>query len=144
MTNNKILDNLPYKKPFLFVDQILHVDDFCIKGKFTFTTDMTFYSGHFINKPTTPGVLIVEAFAQLGGVAHGIYLLNLYDKEFTPAFSSASFEFFKFVQPGESIHIYSEKIALRNNYLKIKGEVHNSNGELVLQLTGTCKFITYE
>lgn len=136
-----ILKNLPYSDPFLFVDKVVEIDDTNIIGEYCFSEDRDFYRGHFINNPITPGVLIVESFAQIGGVAHGIYLLDLFKKDFMPAFANASFEFFNTLKPGETIYVYSKKVVLRKNYLKIKGEVFNSKNELIMQATGSCKFI---
>ena len=136
-----ILKSLPYSEPFLFVDKVLEIDDTCIVGEYSFLEDRDFYRGHFNNYPITPGVLIVESFAQIGGVAHGIYLLDLFKKDFMPAFANASFEFFNTLKPGETIYVYSKKVVLRKNYLKIKGEVFNSKNELIMQATGSCKFI---
>ncbi len=138
----KVFNRLPYKEPFLFVDIITKITDQEISGEYTFNTNCDFYKGHFAGNPVTPGVLLVESLAQLGGVAHGIYLLGLHHtgQPFIPAFSNASFDFYKPVFPGKTIKMYSEKIALRSNYIKIKGSIYCEN-DLVMQLSGSCKFI---
>ncbi|MBT8319592.1 MAG: hydroxymyristoyl-ACP dehydratase, partial [Gramella sp.] len=61
----KILDQLPYSKPFLFVDEILEVNDNSISGTFTFSKDLDFYRGHFSGNPVTPGVILTECMAQI-------------------------------------------------------------------------------
>lgn len=139
----KVFNRLPYKEPFLFVDEITKITDQEIWGEYTFLPESYFYKGHFDGNPITPGVLLLEAFAQLGGVAHGIFLLNLHkrDANFTPIFTSAECEFLYPVSPGETIRVFSNKVLLRNNYLKIKGYIVNSRGEVVFQGTGICKFI---
>jgi 3-hydroxyacyl-[acyl-carrier-protein] dehydratase len=65
VTYNSILDRLPYTKPFLFVDELLCVDEKSAEGLYTFPTDAYFYQGHFKNNPVTPGVIFTECMAQI-------------------------------------------------------------------------------
>ena len=78
-----ILDLLPYKKPFLFVDSWFRYTEEGAEGKYTFKTDEYFYKGHFKNNPITPGVILTECMAQIGMVCLGIYLLSDSDKSST-------------------------------------------------------------
>jgi 3-hydroxyacyl-[acyl-carrier-protein] dehydratase len=134
---------MPYTEPFLFVNKITCINNEKIEGEFTYDTNSFFYKGHFKNKPVTPGVILLETFAQHGGIAHGIYLLGLHknDIPFTPVFTNAICEFIKPVYPNERIRIVSDKVALRKNFMKIKGIILNDNNEIVMQATGMCKYI---
>lgn len=76
MDPNRIIQKLPYTKPFLFVDELLEVDTNGAKGTFTFRKDLDFYQGHFRDNPVTPGVILTECCAQIGLVCLGIYLLD--------------------------------------------------------------------
>ncbi|MDR2018503.1 MAG: 3-hydroxyacyl-ACP dehydratase FabZ [Syntrophobacterales bacterium] len=66
---NEILKLLPHKYPFLLVDRILEYDrEKRIVGIKNVTFNEPFFQGHFPGRPIMPGVLIIEALAQTGGV----------------------------------------------------------------------------
>ncbi|MEO1218090.1 MAG: hydroxymyristoyl-ACP dehydratase [Bacteroidota bacterium] len=124
---------LPYKKPFLFVDELEEVDENGAKGNFRFQKDMPFYAGHFPDNPITPGVILIECMAQIGLVSLGIFLSGAYQtKEHIPfAFTSSEVEFYKQVFPGEKVSVQSEKIYFRLGKLKCKVSMNNERGETV-------------
>lgn len=65
---NQIKEYLPHRPPFLLVDKILQMDHSSIIGLKNVTINEGFFSGHFPNEPLMPGVLQVEAMAQVGGI----------------------------------------------------------------------------
>jgi len=131
-----ILDKLPYSKPFLFVDEILRIDENGVEGTFTFDADSNFYKGHFKNNPVTPGVILTEAMAQIGVVCLGIYLLgNDFNSETKVAMTSSEIEYLKPVYPNEKVIVISEKVYFRFGKLKCKVTMLNTNNEEVC--TGT-------
>jgi 3-hydroxyacyl-[acyl-carrier-protein] dehydratase len=63
-------DFLPHRPPFLFISELTSVEPGqSATGSWQLTGDEAFFAGHFPGRPTLPGVLMVEALAQLGGVA---------------------------------------------------------------------------
>ena len=67
---NEIKDIIPHRYPFLLVDRVTEiVDGVSIKGYKNVSSNEPFFNGHFPTYPVMPGVLILEALAQLGAVA---------------------------------------------------------------------------
>jgi 3-hydroxyacyl-[acyl-carrier-protein] dehydratase len=136
MEKEEIILNLPYAKPFLFVDEIIQINENGVKGCYTLEGNLDFYKGHFKNNPVTPGVILIEVMAQIGVVCLGIYLLN---NEFTKnsiiALTSNQIEFLKPVYPNEKVTVISEKIFFRFGKLKCEVKMVNEVGETVSQGT---------
>ena len=65
---NAIMEMLPHRPPFLLVDKILELSDTHVVGLKNVTMNEPFFVGHFPGAPVMPGVLIVEAMAQAGGI----------------------------------------------------------------------------
>lgn len=132
MSNQEIIAQLPYSKPFLFVDEIIHIDENGVEGTYTFDENLDFYKGHFKDYPVTPGVILTEVMAQIGLVCLGIYLLNdTFSKTTSIALTSTEIEFLKPIFPNEKVSVFSEKIYFRFGKLKCKVIMKNEKGEVV-------------
>ena len=136
MTKEEIISKLPYTKPFLFVDELVRVDENGAEGTFTFNADLDFYSGHFKDNPVTPGVILTETMAQIGLVCLGIYLLgNDFNSESKVALTSSEIEYLKPVFPNEKVTVVSEKMYFRFGKLKCKVKMFNAKEEEVCRGT---------
>lgn len=136
MELQNIIAQLPYTPPFLFVDELLHVDENGISGTYTFQEDLDFYKGHFKDNPVTPGVILTETMAQIGMVCLGIYLLgNELKKDTVVAFTSADMQFLKPVYPNEKVTVSSKKLFFRFGKLKCEAIMKNEAGQEVCKGT---------
>ncbi|GAC1441166.1 MAG: beta-hydroxyacyl-ACP dehydratase [Sediminibacterium sp.] len=134
-----ILDHLPYKSSFRFVDHILFLSMDEVKGDYTLKKDAFFYEDHFPGNPVTPGAIITEIMAQIGLVVLGLNLVLHgppiqgieFDKNVFPLLTSADVSFYKMVLPGEKVSVISRKQYFRFSKLKCSVQMHNASEELV-------------
>ena len=112
MDINEIREILPHRYPFLLVDRVTEVvEGKSIKGYKNVTINDQFFQGHFPEKPIMPGVLILEALAQLGAVS--ILSMNEF-KGKIPMFAGADkVKWRKPVVPGDRLDLSCEIIKLR-------------------------------
>ena len=131
----EIIDRLPYAHPFLFVDEIISVNDQEISGLYQIKSDEYFFKGHFPGNPVVPGVIVTEVMAQIGLVCFGIYLLKSEEtnpKKRYPVFTSSKVDFLEIVKPGDQLKIHSKKLYFRFNKLKCSVKCENiTTGKVV-------------
>jgi len=133
---NSIISQLPYSQPFLFVDEILQINENGVTGIFRFPKDSFFYKGHFKDYPVTPGVILTECMAQIGVVCLGIFLISAEENKKTKiGLSSTEVDFYKPVFPGETVKVVSTKIYFRFNKLKCKVEMFDAEENLICRGT---------
>jgi 3-hydroxyacyl-[acyl-carrier-protein] dehydratase len=140
LTGAEVLALLPQQEPFRFVDEILEVDDEHIVARYTFRPQSDFYRGHFPGNPITPGVLLIEAMAQTGVVALGIYLVAREKgpeevKRVLTVFTDVTAEFSGVVRPGDTVTIRARKVFFRRMKLRAEVEMRNGDGALVASAT---------
>ncbi|MCH9608695.1 MAG: 3-hydroxyacyl-[acyl-carrier-protein] dehydratase FabZ [Chlamydiales bacterium] len=98
---------LPHRYPFLLVDCILEMDleKHTILGQKNVTINEPFFQGHFPQAPIMPGVLILEAMAQVGGV---LLHESGYEDKIALFLSVKNAKFRKPVLPGDVLHLFAE------------------------------------
>jgi 3-hydroxyacyl-[acyl-carrier-protein] dehydratase len=119
----EVLELMPQRPPFRFVDELSCLDPERAVGWYTFSGSEFFFSGHFPGQPVTPGVILLEAMCQTGLVALGLYLLSL---ELPVAeigarvtlFSEATVDFLRPVLPGERVRFEARRVYWRRGKLK--------------------------
>ena len=134
-----IINQLPYKSSFLFVDNILLLTEDEVTGDYMLKKDAFFYEDHFPGNPVTPGAIITEIMAQIGVVVLGIYLVSMSPGEFTlngddglyPLLTSTDIQFCKMALPGGRVTVISKKQYFRFGKLKCYVEMHDAAGEVI-------------
>jgi 3-hydroxyacyl-[acyl-carrier-protein] dehydratase len=124
MDINKIRQYLPHRYPFLLVDRILEIEvPKRIVGIKNVTVNEPQFTGHFPELPIFPGVLILEAMAQVGGILL-IESLNLEIGKYAILYAGVDDARFKRpIIPGDTMVIEMEAIHLKKRLSKMKGTV---------------------
>ena len=136
LSPERVLELLPQREPFRFVDEILTLDEDSISARYRFRPDADFYRGHFPGNPVTPGVILLESVAQVGVVALGIYLLALEGGEEevgkrVALFSDAEVDFTGLVRPGDEVRIDAKRVFYRRGKLRSEAEMRLEGGTVV-------------
>jgi len=129
---NDIMNMLPHRPPFLLVDKILELDDTSVVGLKNVTMNEPFFVGHFPGAPVMPGVLIVEAMAQTGGI---LALSTVPDPEnyLTFFMKINNVKFKQQVNPGDTLIFKLELITpIRRGIVHMRGNAY-ANDKLVTE-----------
>ncbi|MBT8274728.1 MAG: bifunctional UDP-3-O-[3-hydroxymyristoyl] N-acetylglucosamine deacetylase/3-hydroxyacyl-ACP dehydratase [Bacteroidia bacterium] len=129
---NEIMAMLPHRPPFLLVDKILELSDTHVIGLKNVTMNEPFFVGHFPGAPVMPGVLIVEAMAQTGGI---LALSTVPDPEnyLTFFMKINNVKFKQQVNPGDTLVFKLELITpIRRGIVHMSGNAY-ANGKLVTE-----------
>ncbi len=139
MTVEDIKKKLPHRAPFLLVDKIIHLDETKVIGIKNVTFNEYFFQGHFPDEPVMPGVLLVEALAQSGG----LLVLNGVDEPEKYSTYFLKIDKLKFkhkVVPGDTVILKMELIEpMRRGIVSMYGQAYVGNtlvveGEMVAQV----------
>lgn len=139
LTIEDIKKRLPHRSPFLLVDKIISLDENTVVGIKNVTYNEPFFQGHFPEEPVMPGVLLVEALAQAGGL---LVLNNVGEPEkYSTYFLKIDKLKFKHkVVPGDTVILKMEMIEpLRRGIVAMYGQAFVGNtlvveGEMVAQI----------
>jgi UDP-3-O-[3-hydroxymyristoyl] N-acetylglucosamine deacetylase/3-hydroxyacyl-[acyl-carrier-protein] dehydratase len=127
----QIMKVLPHRYPFLLVDRIIEIEEKRIVGVKNVTINEPFFQGHFPGHPIMPGVLIVEAMAQVGGM---LLMGNVEIPESKVVYfmSLDNVKFRKPVHPGDQVVFEVEVSQIRGTVCKMHG-VGRVDGEVVVE-----------
>jgi UDP-3-O-[3-hydroxymyristoyl] N-acetylglucosamine deacetylase/3-hydroxyacyl-[acyl-carrier-protein] dehydratase len=129
----QIMKLLPHRYPFLLVDRIVEIEaGKRIVGIKNVTINEPFFQGHFPGMPVMPGVLIIEALAQVGGV---LVLAGMPDRQANAVFYFTSLNNVKWrrpVRPGDQLRLELELMQVRGQMAKMSG-VARVDGDIVCE-----------
>ncbi|MCX5668256.1 MAG: 3-hydroxyacyl-ACP dehydratase FabZ [Candidatus Omnitrophica bacterium] len=136
---NMIQKILPHRYPFLLVDRIIESTDKKIVGLKNVTINEPFFQGHFPEHPIMPGVLILEAMAQVGGIG----ALSLPENRGKMAYflSIKEAKFRKPVVPGDQLIIEVEIMKKKLSVLQVRATAKVA-GEVVTEAEMMFAFVT--
>ncbi|ADL69962.1 3-hydroxyacyl-[acyl-carrier-protein] dehydratase FabZ [Thermoanaerobacterium thermosaccharolyticum] len=131
LENKDIREVIPHRYPFLMIDRVLEIDDNKkAVGIKNISANEPYFQGHFPDNPIVPGVLIVEAMAQLGGITvmHGKK-----NNDMIGLFTGINkCKFKRVVKPGDQLKIEVEILSSKLNLVKAKG-IATVDGELAAE-----------
>jgi beta-hydroxyacyl-ACP dehydratase FabZ len=131
MDIERIMELLPHRYPFLLIDRILELGSTSVRAIKNVSANEPFFVGHFPQKKVMPGVLIVEAMAQAGGVM----MLSLDGPKEGRLIYFTGIDNCRFrrpVVPGDQLVLEVELVARRSTVAKMHGRA-TVNGELVCE-----------
>ena len=128
----EIMKVLPHRYPFLLIDRIIEIEDGKrVVGIKNVTINEPFFQGHFPGDPIMPGVLIVEAMAQAGGML----LVNMVENAAQKSIYFGSISEIKFrrpVRPGDQLRLELDLLQVRGNVCRMSG-VAKVDGKVVCE-----------
>ncbi|KAA1184958.1 3-hydroxyacyl-ACP dehydratase FabZ [Paenibacillus sp. B2(2019)] len=127
----RIKEIIPHRNPFLLVDRILEINEGKrAVGIKNVTINEPYFLGHFPDYPVMPGVLIVEALAQVGGIAMSNVESNNHKIGLLTGIDNCRFK--RQVKPGDQLLLVFDVIRIKGQIVKGKG-IATVNNELVCE-----------
>ncbi len=133
-----VMKLLPHRHPFLMIDKVLELDPGkSIKAVKAVTANEPWATGHFPSLPIMPGVLMIEALAQAGGMS--VLALPKYFGKLAVLGSAESIRVRRMVTPGDIMIIEAEVLYMKMGASKVRGTISVDgkivmNGEVVFKM----------
>lgn len=118
-----ILKCLPHRYPMLLVDRVLSVEEGKAVAIKNVTVNEPFFQGHFPGKPIMPGVLVLEALAQVGGIL-AFQTTKDADNQLVIFLAIDHAKFRKPVVPGDQLRMEVQVLQRRDPYWRLRGEAY--------------------
>ena len=138
MATNEILQAIPHRPPFLFLDEVVESSENSLTAKRHVSDSEPFFEGHYPGNPIMPGVLISEAVFQAGAV----FLTSLLEEEMetnpnlVPVLTKISDARFRsIVRPGDDLLITVSLKEKMGRFIFMNGSVKNGRGQKVMNVT---------
>lgn len=112
LDKKQIKEIIPYSEPFLFVDGVEEISENKISGFYQTSKDDYYFKGHFVDFKIMPGVLVVEALAQLSTILLRKKIGENHKNYHFLAYDVRSVQFFKPIFPGDKIDLRVEVLAI--------------------------------
>lgn len=112
-----IWEFLPHRYPFLLVDRVLEIEGDYIHAIKNVTINEEFFKGHFPGNPIMPGVLIIEAMAQAGGILALSQSGESHKDKLLLFRGIENAKFRKPVVPGDQLHLHATRTKTRRNFM---------------------------
>ena len=138
MATDEILQAIPHRPPFLFVDEVVEQSVDSLTAKKHVDASEAFFEGHYPDNPIMPGVLISEAVFQTGA----IFLTRLLaeelesDSDMVPVLTKiVDARFRSIVRPGDDLYITVKLKEKAGRFIFMAGGVKNGEGKRVMNVT---------
>ena len=136
LTYTEITEILPHRYPFLLVDRIIELEPYkSVVGIKNVTANEPFFQGHFPGDPIMPGVLIMEAMAQVGGILARLSIPGVMERENANPIRFVAMDKVKFrkpVIPGDQLRFEIDPLRVGSKVWKVEGKAY-VEGQLVAE-----------
>ena len=142
--SRQIQEMLPHRYPFLLVDRIIEIEPGKrVVGIKNVTINEAFFQGHFPGQPIMPGVLVIEAMAQVGGILLMRTLNVSAEKKLLYLAGIDRAKFRRPVLPGDQVRLEVELIQLRNRTCRMRASAL-VDGKLAVEAELSCIVVDRE